>query len=174
MANKAVRPDACFSVDDGPRGFASPLHVGRPAIGNREDFLRRVHQILDDQWLSNNGPMVQEFEHRVTAYLGVKHCIALCNGTVALELAVRALGLAGEVIVPSWTFVATAHALHWQGITPVFADIDPATHNLDPAVIRRLITPRTTGILGVHLWGRAAPVHELEEIAREHGLKLLF
>jgi dTDP-4-amino-4,6-dideoxygalactose transaminase len=84
------------------------------------------------------------------------------------------LGLQGEVIVPSWTFVATAHALYWQGITPVFADIDPVTHNLDPDAVRRMITPRTTGIIGVHLWGRVAPVDELQAIADEHGLKLMF
>lgn len=174
MANKATRADVRFSADGKPAAFAQPLHVGRPGIGNREEFLQRVNRILDDQWLSNNGPMVQEFERRVAEYLGVKHCVAVCNGTIALELAIRALGLEGEVIVPSWTFVATAHALHWQGITSVFADIDPATHNLDPAVIRRLITPRTTAILGVHLWGRAAPIDELQAIADEHGLKLLF
>ena len=98
----------------------------------------------------------------------------MCNGTIALEIAIRALGLEGEVIVPSYTFVATAHALQWQGITPVFADIDPATHNLSPAAVRRMITPRTTGIIGVHLWGRAAPVAELQQIADEHGLKLMF
>ncbi|HYW77871.1 MAG TPA: DegT/DnrJ/EryC1/StrS family aminotransferase, partial [Gammaproteobacteria bacterium] len=75
---------------------------------------------------------------------------------------------------PSWTFIATAHALYWQGITPVFADIDRDTHNLDPEAVRRMITPRTTGIIGVHLWGRAAPVEELQAIADEHGLKLMF
>src|SRR5690606_22863643 len=106
--------------------------------------------------------------------LGVKHCVAMCNGTIALEIAIRATGLRGEVIVPSWTFVATAHSLYWQGITPVFADIDPTTHNLDPAAVRRMITPRTSGIVGVHLWGRAAPVEELQAIADEHGLKLVF
>jgi dTDP-4-amino-4,6-dideoxygalactose transaminase len=98
----------------------------------------------------------------------------MCNGTIALEIAIRALNLSGEVIVPSWTFVATAHALYWQGITPVFADIDPVTHNLDPDAVRRMITPRTTGIIGVHLWGRAAPVEILQAIADEHGLKLMF
>jgi dTDP-4-amino-4,6-dideoxygalactose transaminase len=98
----------------------------------------------------------------------------MCNGTIALEIAVRALGLEGEVIVPSWTFVATAHSLYWQGITPVFADIDPDTHNLDPDAVRRMITPRTTGVIGVHLWGRAAPVDQLQAIADEHGLKLMF
>ena len=136
--------------------------------------MRRVGQILDDHWLTNNGPVVQEFEQRIAAFLGVKHCVAMCNGTIALEIAIRALGLKGEVIVPSWTFIATAHALHWQEITPVFADIDPHTHNLDPAAVRRMITPRTSGIIGVHLWGRAAPVDELQSIADEHGLKLMF
>jgi len=78
------------------------------------------------------------------------------------------------VIIPSWTFVATAHALYWQGITPVFADIDPVTHNLDPDAVRRMITPRTSGIIGVHVWGRAAPIDELQAIADEYGLKLMF
>lgn len=154
--------------------FAEPVHVGRPNIGNRDAFLKDIGRILDNHWLTNNGPMVQEFENRIAQKLGVKHCIAMCNGTIALEIAIRALGLSGEVIVPSWTFVATAHALHWQGITPVFTDIDPATHNLDPDAVRRMITPRTTGIIGVHLWGRAAPVDELQAIADEHGLKLMF
>jgi dTDP-4-amino-4,6-dideoxygalactose transaminase len=98
----------------------------------------------------------------------------MCNGTIALEIATRALDLKGEVIVPSYTFIATAHALQWQEITPIFADIDPATHNLDPAAVWRMITPRTTGIIGVHLWGRASPVKELEAIAREHKLRLMF
>jgi len=100
--------------------------------------------------------------------------VAMCNGTIALEIAIRALNLAGEVIVPSYTFIATAHALSWQGITPVFADIDTHTHNLDPEAVRRMITPRTTGIIGVHLWGRAAPVEALQQIADEHGLELMF
>jgi dTDP-4-amino-4,6-dideoxygalactose transaminase len=98
----------------------------------------------------------------------------MCNGTIALEIAIRALGLEGEVIVPAYTFVATAHALQWQGITPVFADIDPATHTLLPEAVRKMITPRTTGIIGVHLWGRAAPVEALEAVAAEHGLELMF
>lgn len=98
----------------------------------------------------------------------------MCNGTIALEIATRALGFQNEVIVPSFTFIATAHALQWQGIKPVFADIDPKTHNLDPDSVRRAITPNTTGILGVHLWGRPSPIDELQAIADEHGLKLMF
>ena len=154
--------------------FAEPLHVGRPNIGARETFLRYVDEMFDRAWLTNDGPLVQQFEHCVADYLGVRNCVAMNNGTIALEIAIRALGLTGEVIVPSYTFVATAHALQWQGITPVFADIDPTTHNLDPAAVRRMITARTTGIIGVHLWGRSAPVDELQVLADEHGLQLMF
>ncbi|MEO7200441.1 MAG: DegT/DnrJ/EryC1/StrS family aminotransferase, partial [Dokdonella sp.] len=133
MSHKIIRSKADLAINGATPAFEQPLHVGRPNIGDREAFLKRVNQILDNQWLTNNGPMVQEFEQRVASYLGVKHCVAMCNGTIALEIAIRALGLTGEVIVPSYTFVATAHALYWQGITPVFADIYPNTHTLDPA-----------------------------------------
>src|SRR5690242_4135606 len=171
---KVIRTKADLAIRGAPPAFDEPLHVGRPNIVNRDAFLLSVSEILDRHWLTNNGPVVQEFERRVAEYLGVKHCVAMCNGTIALEIAIRALGLDGEVIVPSWTFVATAHSLYWQGITPVFADIDPATHNLDPDAVRRMITPRTSGIIGVHLWGRAAPVEGLQAIADQHGLKLMF
>lgn len=174
VPQKIIRCKADLAINGAPPAFDKPLHVGKPNVGDRAAFLQRVNQILDNEWLTNNGPMVQEFERRIADHLGVKHCVAMCNGTIALEIAIRALKLEGEVIVPSWTFVATAHALYWQGITPVFADIDPATHNLDPDAVRRMITPRTTGIIGVHLWGRAAPVDELQAIADEHGLKLMF
>ena len=98
----------------------------------------------------------------------------MCNATIALEIAIRALELKGEVILPSYTFVATAHALQWQEITPVFADLDPRTHNIDPASIERLITPRTTGIIGVHVWGRPCDTAALEGIAARHRLKLMY
>lgn len=133
-----------------------------------------AQQLLRRRWLTNNGPLVQELESKIASLHGVKHCVAMSNGTIALEIAIRALGLSGEVIVPSYTFVATAHALFWQGITPVFADIDPATHNLDPSAVQRMITPRTTGIIGVHLWGRPAPVQALQRIADENGLQLMY
>ena len=154
--------------------FAEPLHVGRPNIADRERFLEFTAQMLDRRWLSNNGPLVQEFERRIAEFIGVKHCICVCNATIGLEIAIRAAGLKGEVIVPSYTFIATAHALQWQEITPVFADIDPPTHNLDPARIERHITPRTTAILGTHVWGRPCPVESLAEIAQRRGLKLMF
>ncbi len=163
-----------LAVFGGAPAFQEALHVGRPNIGNRERLLERINDMLDRRWLSNNGPYVQEFERRIADMIGVKHCIAMCNGTVALEIAIRSLELTGEVIVPSFTFVATAHALQWQEITPVFCDIDPGTHTIDPSCIEKMITPRTTGIIGVHLWGRPCDIEALEEIAAAHHLKLLF
>ncbi len=171
MNDKALDDLALFG---GRPMFAEKLHVGRPNIGNRERFLERVNDILDSRWLTNSGKYVVELERRVADMTGVRHCIALCNGTMALEIAIRALGLEGEVIVPSFTFIATAHALQWQGITPVFCDIDPLTHNIDPTQAESLITPRTTGIIGVHAWGRPCPTTQLEEIAHRRRLRLLF
>ena len=161
-------------VFGGRPAFEEQLHVGRPNIGSRERLLERVNAMLDRRWLTNNGPYVQELEKSIADLIGVKHCLAICNGTIALELAIRANKLTGEVIVPSYTFVATAHALQWQGVTPVFCDIDADTHTLDPHCVEELITPRTTGILGVHLWGRPCDVAALSEVARRHDLKLLF
>ncbi|NCA81751.1 MAG: aminotransferase class I/II-fold pyridoxal phosphate-dependent enzyme [Opitutae bacterium] len=166
-----------FFEPPAPKGqpaFAQPLHVGRPNIGDRRKLMARIEGLLDRRWLSNNGPLVQEFEQQMAGYLGVKHCIPICNGTVALELAICALGLEGEVILPSYTFVATAHALQWQGITPVFADIAPGTFNLDPAAVERMITPRTTGIIGVHVWGQPCAVEALQALADQHHLQLMF
>jgi dTDP-4-amino-4,6-dideoxygalactose transaminase len=167
------------TVDDlaimgGPPAFNNPLHVGRPNIGDRAKLLARINDMLDRRWLTNDGPFVKEFERRIADIVGVRHCIATCNGTVALEIAIRAVGLSGEVIVPSFTFVATAHSLQWQEITPVFCDIDPATHTIDPAKVEEMITPRTTGIIGVHLWGRACDVARLEGIANKRRLALMF
>ena len=174
MKMKSIRTEQDLAINGADPAFERPLHVGRPNIGSHSSFLKRAGDILDRAWVTNNGVVVQEFEKRVAEYHGVKHCVAMCNGTVALEIAIRALGLEGEVIIPSYTFIATAHALHWQAITPVFADIDCRTHTLDPAAVRKMITPKTTGIIGVHLWGRGAPVEALQAIADEHGLKLMF
>ena len=137
-------------------------------------MIARINGMLDRRWFSNNGPLVQEFENKIADFIGVKHAVAMCNATVALEIASRALKLHGEVIVPSYTFVATAHALQWQEITPVFCDMDPATHNIDPAKIEQLITPKTTGILGVHVWGRGCDTEIIEEIAARRNLKVMY
>ncbi|HEU4401699.1 MAG TPA: aminotransferase class I/II-fold pyridoxal phosphate-dependent enzyme, partial [Candidatus Polarisedimenticolia bacterium] len=163
-----------LAIFGGEPAFAEPQHVGRPNLGDRARFLERVGRILDTRCLTNNGPFVHAFEERIAALVGVRHCVAVGNATLGLEIAARALGLAGEVIVPAQTFVATAHALHWQRITPVFCDIDRDTLTLDPAAVERALTPRTTGILAVHLWGRACDVEALAAIARRHRLRLLF
>lgn len=157
-----------------PPVFADALHVGRPNVGNRQALLRRINDLLDRRWLTNNGPYVRELEQRIAALIGVRHCVLTSSGTLALELTIRASGMTGEVIVPAYTFVATAHALQWLGITPVFCDIDPQTHNIDPAHLERLLTPRTSGIIGVHLWGRPCDIEALTQIADRHDLTLLF
>ncbi|MGB3682870.1 MAG: aminotransferase class I/II-fold pyridoxal phosphate-dependent enzyme [Rubrobacteraceae bacterium] len=163
-----------LAIFGGPPAFEEKLHVGRPNIGDRDRLMGRIGEVLDNRWLTNDGPLVREFEDRVAELVGVKHCIATCNATVGLEIAVRAAELTGEVIIPSLTFIATAHALEWSGLTPVFCDVDPATHNIDPARAEALVTPRTSAILGVHLWGRPCDTEALEDIAHRHGLKLMF
>src|SRR5215813_1141383 len=163
-----------LAIFGGTPAFNNPLHVGQPNIGDRKKFAERVKDILERRWLTNGGTYVSEFEERIAEVAGVAHCVAVCNATIGLEIAIRALQLKGEVIVPSFTFIATAHALQWQEITPVFCDIDPQTHCLDPERVEQLITPRTTGIIGVHLWGRPCEVDSLTEIAKRRGLKLLF
>lgn len=154
--------------------FAAPLLVGRPNLGNRDRLMERIAAMLDRRWFSNNGPLVQEFEEALAAYVGVTHCVTMCNATIAMEIAARALDLRGEVIVPAYTFVATAHAFRWQEIVPVFADMDPRTHNLDPASIERLITPKTTAIVGTHVWGRPCEIEAIEAIACRHGLPVMY
>lgn len=163
-----------LAIFGGEKLFRKPLHVGTPNIGSTERFLERARDILGRKVLTNFGSYVREFERALCDYLGVKHCITVCNATVALEITARALGLRGEVIVPSMTFIATAHALQWQEITPVFCDIDPSTHLIDPHKVEAMITPRTSGILGVHLWGRPCDIVQLSEIARKHNLRLFF
>ncbi|MFW6303222.1 MAG: aminotransferase class I/II-fold pyridoxal phosphate-dependent enzyme [Candidatus Sumerlaeota bacterium] len=168
------RLDSTPPGDDFKPAFEQPLHVGRPNLGDKNEILQSIEAILDRNWLTNHGPVVTEFENTVADYVGARHCIAMCNGTVALEIAIRALGLEGEVIIPSYTFVATAHALQWQGITPVFCDIEPHSCTIDPKEIERHITPRTTGIIGVHLWSRPCDTEALQKIADKHGLALMF
>ncbi len=162
-----------LAVNGAPPAFNEHLYVGRPNI-EKEAFTEYVEQIFSRKLLTNNGPLVQELEEKIARLHEVKHCVAVCNGTVALEIAIRALELDGEVIVPSFTFISTVHAIHRQGIIPVFADIDLRTHNLDPCAVQKMITSRTSGIIGVHLWGRPAPVKELQNIASDYGLKLAF
>ena len=158
----------------GTPAFGSELHVGRPNVGERQALFKRINDVLDRKWLTNDGPLLHEFEQRVCELIGVRHCVAVCNATIGLEILTRAIGLSGEVILPSFTFIATAHALRWHGVTPVFCDIDSTTHNIDPMRVVELINARTSGIVGVHVWGRPCDVDMLVDLAQRHNLKLLF
>jgi len=169
---KAALPD--LAIFGGTPAFKEELHVGRPNVLGREAFLARVEDMLDRRWLTNDGPYVRELERGFERALSVAHCVAVTNATLGLGILAKALGLTGEVIVPGFTFVATAHALAWHGITPVFADVDPATHNLDPSHVQSLLTPRTTAIVGVHVWGRPCAIDDLSALAHRRRLALLF
>lgn len=154
--------------------FAHPLHVGRPNLGDRARFHKLMDHVFDERWLTNQGPLVQDLEARIERMIGVRNCIVVCNATLGLQVLARSLGLTGEVIVPAFTFVATAHALRWLGLTPIFCDVDPITHTLDPARLVELITPKTSAVVGVHLWGHPCAVKDLVSIADSHGLQLFF
>jgi dTDP-4-amino-4,6-dideoxygalactose transaminase len=149
-------------------------HVGRPNIPSKEKVLSRISEVLDNEWLTNNGPMVQELEHKIQQYLGVKHCICVCNATIGLEILQRALDLKGEVIIPSFTFIATANSLRWQKIRPVFCDIKEETHLIDPDLIEELITEKTSAILAVPIWGQPCNYEALEKLAKKKNLRLIF
>jgi dTDP-4-amino-4,6-dideoxygalactose transaminase len=150
-----------------------PYPVGRPNIGEIPRFMERVQHILESRWFSNNGELVKEFEQRVAHMLGVPHAVAMCNATVALSLVAHALKLQGEVIVPSYTAAATPHSMSMAGLKPIFADVNPDTHNIDPLAVARLVTERTSAIVGVHLWGRPCDVASLQEVADRAGVPLV-
>jgi dTDP-4-amino-4,6-dideoxygalactose transaminase len=150
------------------------LLVGRPNVGCRDHFNLLVDGIFERRWFTNNGQLVQDLEQRLCNYLGVKHCIPVCNATIGLQVACHALGLKGDVLVPAFTFVATPHSVHWEGLNPVLVDINPTTHLMDPDSVESLITPQTSAILGVHAWGRACYPERLQKIAEHHGLELYF
>lgn len=163
-----------FALLGGEPAFSEPLRVGRPNVGDREAILRRIADALDRRWLTNDGRYLGEFEQRLAEVVGARHCVATCNGTLALQLAARALGLRGEVVMPSLTFVASAHALAWEGLVPAFADVEPRSLCIDPGHAAAVTGPRTAALLGIHLWGRTCDVEALEALARERGLPLLF
>jgi dTDP-4-amino-4,6-dideoxygalactose transaminase len=157
--------------------FTEELHVGRPNVpvgAAREQLLDEIASILDRRWLSNGGPKVREFEREIARLTGARHAIAVCNATQGLQVVARACNLTGEVIVPAFTFIATAHALSWIGLEPVFAEADPLTHSIDPEQIERLITPRTSGIVATHLWGEPCQVEEIEALAARNGLQVIY
>jgi dTDP-4-amino-4,6-dideoxygalactose transaminase len=171
---KIAKSLAELAAFGGNPAYSDPLHVGRPNIGDVQKYIKAVEGILTKRWLSNDGPEVRDFEKRLADHLKVRNVVAVCNGTVGLQIAINALDLTGEIILPSYTFVATAHSVHWQGIKPVFADIEKETHCIDIRSIKKLITHRTTGIIGVHLWGRTTNIYELETLCRDNNLSLIF
>jgi dTDP-4-amino-4,6-dideoxygalactose transaminase len=153
--------------------FDEPLHVNKPNAINRERLISLIDPMLSRRWFSD-GELVREFEREIARLAGAAHCVATCNGTLALQIVLRTLGLSGEAIVPSFTFVATAQALRWLNLTPVYCDVSPETHTIDPKQVESLITPRTQAIVGVHLWGQPCDIAALSEIADRHGLALVF
>jgi dTDP-4-amino-4,6-dideoxygalactose transaminase len=169
-----VEMNRTLAILGGKPLFPEPLHVGLPNLPDRDRFNELLDRMFANRWFTNYGPLVKEFQSLLEERLGVRHCIPLCNGTIALELAYRAIGLKGEVIVPSFTFIATPHALRWQEITPVFCDIREDDFTIDPGKIEDLITPRTSGIVGVHTYGNPCHHAAISEVARRHGLPVVY
>jgi len=151
-----------------------PIYVTQPYLPPLEDFTPYLQQIWDNKILTNGGPFHQQLEKELCEYLGVKHISLFTNGTLALVTALQALRVTGEVITTPYSFVATAHSLLWNGIKPVFVDIDPNTLNLDPAKIEAAITPQTTAIMPVHCYGRPCDVDAIQKIADIYNLKVIY
>jgi dTDP-4-amino-4,6-dideoxygalactose transaminase len=151
-----------------------PVYVTRPSLAPLEEFIPYLESIWERRVLTNNGPYHRELERQLASYLGVEHISLFANGTLALVTALQALRVTGEVITTPYSFVATSHALLWNGIKPVFVDIDPHTLNLDPAAIEAAITPQTTAILPVHCYGQPCDVAAIEAVADNYGLKVIY
>jgi len=150
------------------------IYVTQPSLPPLEQFIPYLKKIWDRKVLTNGGPFHQQLEQALCDYLGVNHLALFTNGTIALVTALQALRITGEVITTPYSFVATAHSLLWNGIKPVFVDIDPQTLNLDPAKIEAAITPQTTAILPVHVYGHPCDVKGIQRIADKHNLKVIY
>jgi len=153
---------------------SKPIYVTKPSMPPLEEFLPYLEAIWDTACLTNNGPFHRELEEKLCEYLGVKYISLFSNGTLALITALQALRITGEVITTPFSFVATTHALHWNGIKPVFADIDSETFNLDPQRIEAAITTKTTAIVPVHVYGTPCDTEAIHDIANRHGLKVIY
>jgi dTDP-4-amino-4,6-dideoxygalactose transaminase len=151
-----------------------PIYVTQPLLPPLEEFVPYLQQIWDSKQLTNNGPYHQQLEQELAQYLGVEHISLFANATLALVTALQALRVTGEVITTPYSFVASSHSLDWNGIKPVFVDVDPVTLNLDPKKIEAAITPQTTGILPVHVYGVPCDVEAIERIADTYGLKVIY
>lgn len=152
----------------------TPIYVTQPLLPDLQDFIPYLEQIWQNKILTNGGPFHVQLEQALCDYLGVKYISLFANGTLALMTALQSLRVAGEVITTPYSFVATAHSLLWNGIKPVFVDIDPHSLNLDPAKIEAAITPHTSAIMPVHCYGRPCDVKRIEEIADNYGLKVIY
>jgi dTDP-4-amino-4,6-dideoxygalactose transaminase len=156
-------------------GFAEPIYVTRPLIPSLDDYHELLRRVWDSRWLTNNGQLCRELERRLAQRLDVANVSLFCNGTTALLVALRSLDIeGGEVITTPFTFPSTVHALHWNGIRPVFCDIDRHTYSLDPNCIEALIGPQTRAILGVHVYGFPCDVEAIQAVASRHGLRVIY
>ena len=151
-----------------------PIYVTQPYLPPLEEFIPYLEKIWDNKILTNGGPFHQQLEKELCDYLGVKYISLFTNGTIALVTALQALRITGEVITTPYSFVATAHSLLWNGIKPVFVDVDPKTLNLDPAMIEAAITPHTTAIMPVHCYGQPCDVDAIQKIADNYNLKVIY
>jgi dTDP-4-amino-4,6-dideoxygalactose transaminase len=154
--------------------MGKPVYVTEPFLPPLEELQVYLKDIWESKCLTNNGKYHQELEKALCDYLGVKYISLFANGTLALVTALQALQIAGEVITTPFSFVATTHALRWNGIKPVFVDIEPDSYNIDPAKIESAITPQTTAILPVHVYGNPCKVQKIKEIADAYGLKVIY
>jgi dTDP-4-amino-4,6-dideoxygalactose transaminase len=150
------------------------ITVTKPDLPKLEKYVGYLKKIWSTRWLTNNGEFLQLLEKRIEEYLEIQNLLLVSNGTIALQLALNALDLEGEVITTPFTFAATTNVILWKGLTPVYADLDPDTFNIDPKEVEKRITEKTGAILAVHIYGNPCYVEELQEIADEHNLKLIF
>jgi len=153
---------------------SGPIYVTRPTLPPLEEFVPMLQQLWDNRWLTNQGPFHEQFEKKLAEFLGVPYVSLFCNGMMALQIGLQALKITGEVITTPFSFVATTHAIYWNGCTPVFSDISPDDYNLDPDKIESAITPRTTAIMPVHVYGNPCKLKKLQKIADTYGLKLFY
>ncbi|MFC0211214.1 DegT/DnrJ/EryC1/StrS family aminotransferase [Paenibacillus chartarius] len=150
------------------------INVTQTHLPDRDKFKAYVDQIFDSGWLTNNGQFVKELQSKLAHFLGVKNLLLVNNGTIALQVAYKLLGLKGDVLTTPFSFVATTSSLVWEGINPIFVDINEQTFNLDPRLIEQNITSSTTGIVATHVYGNACEVEQIENIARKHNLKVVY
>jgi len=150
------------------------ITVTQPSLPPLEEFIPYLEKIWENKWLTNNGPFHQQLEKELADFLGVKYLSLFANGTLALVTALQALRITGEVITTPYSFVATAHSLWWNNIKPVFVDIEPNYCNIDPDKIEAAITPQTTAIMPVHVYGNPCKLEQIKDIADTYGLKVIY